>query len=149
METKTLNEQIVCSGALIYSKVTHRCLLVQKAQGKHSGTWGLVGGTNIEGETAWQGLQREIQEEIGFIPEIAKTLPLEKFTSNDSVFNFHTYFCIVEQEFIPILSDEHTAWGWFDLSCFPKPVHKGLDLSLRNKIIQTKIQTIIDIIDSL
>jgi len=149
LETRTVNDKIICSGALIYSKSTHRVLLIQKSSGKHHGTWGLVGGTNLANENPWQGLQREIEEEIGFIPEISKTLPLEKFVSNDSVFNFHTYFCIVDNEFIPLLSTEHTAWGWFDLKSLPKPVHKGLDLSLRNKIIQTKIQTVIDIIDSI
>ena len=60
-----MKDQIVCSGALFYSKSTGRFLLLQKAQGKHAGTWGLVGGTNNEGESAWQGLQREISEEIG------------------------------------------------------------------------------------
>lgn len=142
-------DRIICSGALIYSRHTHRVLLIQKSVGKHQGTWGLVGGTNLANENPWQGLQREIEEEIGSFPNIIKTLPLEKFVSNDSVFNFHTYFCIVENEFIPILSDEHVAWGWFDLKSLPKPVHKGLELSLRNKVIQTKIQTVIDIIDSL
>jgi len=122
---------------------------LQKAQGKHAGTWGLVGGTNLVGENPWQGLQREMEEEIGSLPYIKKTLPLEKFVSNDSIFNFHTYFCVVETEFIPVLSPEHDAWGWFDLSRLPKPVHRGLDLSLKNKVIQTKIQTVIDIIDSL
>ena len=149
METGTLTDKIICSGALIYTKDTHRVLLIQKSSGKHHGTWGLVGGTNLANENPWQGLRREIEEEIGFFPEIIKTLPLEKFVSNDSVFNFHTYFCIIDNEFIPILSDEHIAWGWFDLHSLPKPIHRGLDLSLRNKIIQTKIQTIIDIIDSL
>jgi 8-oxo-dGTP pyrophosphatase MutT (NUDIX family) len=134
---------------LICSQDTNRFLLLQKAHGKHAGTWGLVGGTNMQGETPWQGLQREIEEEIGVTPYIKKTLPLEKFVSNDSIFNFHTYFCVVETEFIPTLSAEHDAWGWFDLSRLPKPVHRGLDLSLKNKIIQTKIQTVIDIIDSL
>lgn len=148
MEDSTLKE-IDCSGALICAKDTHRFLLLQKREGKHSGRWGLVGGTNHVGETAWTGLVREIEEEIGFLPEIKKTLPLERFVSNDSMFNFHTYFCVVEKEFVPLLSHEHIAWGWFDLSNLPKPVHKGLDLSLRNKIIQTKIQTIIDIIESL
>lgn len=149
MENRTLTDKIICSGALICSQDTNRFLLLQKAHGKHAGTWGLVGGTNIQGETPWQGLQREIEEEIGITPYIKKTLPLEKFVSNDSIFNFHTYFCVVETEFIPVLSDEHDAWGWFDLSRLPKPVHRGLDLSLKNKIIQTKIQTVIDIIDSL
>ena len=149
MENRTLTEKIISSGALICSQDTNRFLQLQKAQGKHAGTWGLVGGTNLVGENPWQGLQREMEEEIGSLPYIKKTLPLEKFVSNDSIFNFHTYFCVVETEFIPVLSPEHDAWGWFDLSRLPKPVHRGLDLSLKNKVIQTKIQTVIDIIDSL
>lgn len=148
METRAV-ELIDCSGALICAKNTHRVLLLQKNQGKHSGNWVLVGGTNQNGETAWQGLQREIEEEIGYLPDIKKTIPLEKFVSNDSMFNFHTFFCVVPEEFIPSLSSEHVAWGWFNLTHPPKPLHKALDLSLRNKIIQTKIQSIIDIIDSL
>jgi len=144
-----MTELIDCSGALICSRSTGRFLLLQKREGKHAGKWGLVGGTNHTGESAWQGLQREIEEELGSLPEIKKTLPLEKFVSNDSMFNFHTYFCVVEDEFLPRLSDEHDGWGWFNLENLPKPVHKGLDLSLRNKIIQTKIQTVIDIIDDL
>ena len=149
METRTLTDKIVCSGAIFFAKSTGRFLLLQKSNGKHAGTWGLVGGTNLIDENPWQGLQREIQEEIGFQPVIKKTLPLEKFVSNDSVFNFHTYFCVIEEEFIPRLSIEHDAWGWFNLTNLPKPVHKGLALSIRNRIIQTKIQTIIDIVDSL
>jgi len=74
-------------------------------------------------------------------------MPLETFVSNDSVFNFHTYFCIIDDEFIPTLSEEHTARGWLSLEPLPQPLHNGLALSLRNKIIQAKIQTIIDIID--
>jgi len=146
MENNSLIE-IDCSGALICARDTHRFLLLQKREGKHAGRWGLVGGTNHSNESAWQGLCREIEEELGLVPDIKKTLPLERFVSNDSLFKFHTYFCVVDSEFIPKLSDEHVAWGWFDLDCLPKPVHKGLDLSLRNRIIQTKIQTVIDIID--
>jgi 8-oxo-dGTP pyrophosphatase MutT (NUDIX family) len=149
METRTITDKIICSGALICAKSTRRFLLLQKDHGKHADTWGLVGGTNLANENPWQGLQREIEEELGFLPSIKKALPLEKFTSNDAVFSFHTYFCVVEEEFVPILSEEHSAWGWFTLGRFPKPIHKGLDLSLRNRVIQTKIQTIIDIVDNL
>ena len=148
MENNSLIE-IDCSGALICARDTHRFLLLQKREGKHAGRWGLVGGTNHSNESAWQGLCREIEEELGLVPDIKKTLPLERFVSNDSLFKFHTYFCVVDSEFVPKLSDEHIAWGWFDLDCLPKPVHKGLDLSLRNRVIQTKIQTVIDIIDVL
>lgn len=141
--------EIDCSGAIICTRNTKRFLLLQKRDGRHAGRWGLVGGTNLDYETAWQGLKREIDEELGINIKIKKTLPLERFVSKDSKFNFHTYFCVVEEEFIPKLSSEHIAWGWFDINNLPKPLHKGLDLSLRNKIIQTKIQTIIDIINNL
>lgn len=141
------SKKIICSGAIICSRATQRVLLLQKSNGKHNGTWGLVGGTHQQGETAWQGLQREIEEELKFLPNISKIIPLEKFVSNDNLFNFSTYFCIVEDEFVPKLSVEHLGWGWFNLSYFPKPVHKALDLSLKNKIIQNKINTIVDLIE--
>jgi 8-oxo-dGTP pyrophosphatase MutT (NUDIX family) len=147
METRTITERIVCSGALFYAKSTRRFLLLQKAHGKHEGTWGLVGGTNVIGETPWQGLQREITEEIGSLPDIKKTIPLETFVSNDTVFNFHTYLCVVDTEFIPVLSDEHQGWAWAVIDRAPKPLHQGLRNSFSSKTIRTKLQTIFDLVD--
>jgi 8-oxo-dGTP pyrophosphatase MutT (NUDIX family) len=142
-----MSEQIVCSGALFYAKSTRRFLLLQKAEGKHAGTWGLVGGTNIEGESAWQGLQREVIEEIGTMPVILKTIPLETFVSNDTVFNFHTYLCVIDSEFIPTLSNEHKGWAWSTIDHAPKPLHQGLRNSFSNKTIRTKLQTVFDIVE--
>jgi 8-oxo-dGTP pyrophosphatase MutT (NUDIX family) len=147
METRTIKERIVCSGALFYAKSTRRFLLLQKAHGKHEGTWGLVGGTTVLDETPWQGLQREIAEEIGSIPEIKKTIPLETFVSNDTVFNFHTYLCVIDNEFVPILSDEHIGWAWATIDRAPKPLHQGLRNSFSSKTIRTKLQTIFDLVD--
>jgi len=147
METRTVTERIVCSGALFYAKSTRRFLLLQKAHGKHEGTWGLVGGTNITGETPWQGLQREIVEEIGSLPDIKKTIPLETFVSNDTVFNFHTYLCVVDSEFVPVLSNEHQGWAWAVIDRAPKPLHQGLRNSFSSKTIRTKLQTIFDLVD--
>jgi 8-oxo-dGTP pyrophosphatase MutT (NUDIX family) len=142
-----MKEQIVCSGALFYAKSTRRFLLLQKAEGKHAGTWGLVGGTNVEGESAWQGLQREVVEEMGLMPVILKTIPLETFVSNDTVFNFHTYLCVIDAEFVPTLSNEHSGWAWSTMDHAPKPLHQGLRNSFGNKIIRTKLQTVFDIIE--
>jgi 8-oxo-dGTP pyrophosphatase MutT (NUDIX family) len=147
MENSIVKESIVCSGALFYAKSTRRFLLLQKAHGKHEGTWGLVGGTNIAGETPWQGLQREITEEIGTVPTIIKTIPLETFVSNDRVFNFHTYLCVIDNEFVPVLSDEHQGWAWTTIDRAPKPLHQGLRNSFSNKIIRTKLQTVFDLVD--
>jgi len=147
MENSTLKETIVCSGALFYAKSTGRFLLLQKAQGKHEGTWGLVGGTTVVGETPWEGLLREIQEEIGSVPKIIKTIPLETFVSNDLVFNFHTYLCVLDNEFVPVLSSEHQGWAWATIDRAPKPLHQGLRNSFSSKIIRTKLQTIFDLVE--
>jgi 8-oxo-dGTP pyrophosphatase MutT (NUDIX family) len=147
MENRTVTDKIVCSGALFYAKSTKRFLLLQKAHGKHAGTWGLVGGTNLVGENPWQGLQREIQEEIATVPEIIKTIPLETFVSNDTVFSFHTYMCVISDEFVPILSSEHCAWAWSTIDYAPKPLHQGLRNSFSNKTIRTKLQTVFDLVE--
>lgn len=145
MEIGTVREKIVCSGAIFYAKSTGKILLLQKKSGRHAGTWGIVGGTNDLGENAWQGLQREISEEIGQLPNVIKTVPLETFVSNDHVFNFHTYLCVIQEEFIPKLSEEHAGWCWCNIDTAPKPLHQGLRSSFGNKTVRAKLQTIFDV----
>jgi len=107
---------------------------------------GLVGGTAEGVETPWQGLQREIQEEIGEI-EILKTMPLESFVSNDYQFHFHTYLTLVAEEFIPNLNHEHDGYAWVSFSKWPKPLHHGLRNTLQNRTIRSKLQTVLEVID--
>ena len=133
-----MNKKIKGSGAFFLSKTTKRFLLLQKASGKKEGTWGLVGGKSDQDESAWQSLQREVTEEIGFFPEIIKTIPLETFVSNDNNFNFHTYICIIKEEFIPILSDEHDGYAWCSLDKWPKPIHQGIKNTVNNKTTRAK-----------
>ena len=59
------NKTIICSGALVYARSTKRFLLLHRTQGRAKDVWGLVGGTNEKAETPWEGLRREIFEEIG------------------------------------------------------------------------------------
>lgn len=138
---------ITCSGAIIYALNTQRFLFLHRAKTKHK-VWGLVGGTNEDGETPWSALQREINEEIGKI-DIVKSIPLETFVSSDEKFLFHTYLCVVKEEFLPILNDEHNGYAWVEFGHWPKPLHQGLKSTLQNKTNQTKLQTVFDLINLL
>ena len=68
--------EIVCSGALFYAKSTKRFMLVQRANKKHLGQWGIVGGKAEGKELPVEALKREISEEIGDTPTIKKFIPL-------------------------------------------------------------------------
>ena len=139
---------ITCSGALIYALDTRRFLFLHRTQSKQNNVWGLVGGTNEAEESPLQGLTREISEEVGSV-EIVKTIPLETFVSTDEKFLFHTYLCVVKQEFLPQLNDEHDGYAWVEFGKWPKPLHQGLRNTLQNKTNQTKLQTVFELIDLL
>lgn len=140
---------IVCSGALFYSLSTQRFLFLHRSNGKRSNAvWGLVGGTNEGAETPWEGLRREIDEEIGEV-SIKKTIPLETFVSNDTKFSFHTYLCIVPSEFIPKLNNEHNGYAWVEFSNWPMPLHYGLKNTLTKKTNLSKLKTVFEVIDLL
>jgi len=138
--------KIIGSGALVYALDTKRFLLLHRSNGKTNNLWGLVGGKNEEKETPWEGLQREIEEEIGKI-SVEKTIPLETFISSDKHFNFHTYLCVVKNEFIPQLNHEHDGYAWVSFNKWPKPMHHGLQNTLRNKNNQEKLKTVIRLVD--
>lgn len=141
--------KIIGSGALFYSLSTKRFLFLHRTDGKTANTWGLVGGGTEDGETPFEGLKREIQEEIGHLPEFIKTIPLETFVSNDSKFNFHTYIIIVKEEFIPILNSEHDGYAWVTFRKWPKTLHQGLRNTLQNKTNLAKLETVFQVIDLL
>ena len=141
-------KDIVCSGALIYALNTKRFLFLHRTSGRHKNTWGLVGGTNEDGETPWIALQREISEEIGSV-DITKTVPLESFVSNDDRFHFHTYLCFVNEEFLPTLNSEHDGYSWATFGKWPKGLHHGLRNTLQNKSNQSKIQTVVQVLEVL
>jgi 8-oxo-dGTP pyrophosphatase MutT (NUDIX family) len=144
----TARKNITCSGALIYALNTRRFLFLHRTRSKHSNEWGLVGGANESSETPWEGLQREITEEIGSV-EIKKTVPLETFISNDSKFHFHTYLCLVQNEFAPVLNEEHDGYAWVSFGKWPKPLHQGLRNTLTNKFNIGKLETVFQLIDLL
>ena len=144
-----MNASIVCSGALFYTLDTNRFLFLHRSSGKKSDVWGLVGGTNEGAETPWEGLKREMTEEIGELPIIKKTLPLESFLSNDKKFIFHTYLCVVQSEFIPQLNAEHDGYEWCSFTKWPKPLHHGLRKTLQSKINLTKLETVFETINLL
>ena len=100
MEPSTVN----AVGVWFYAVDTGRYLYLMRNDVKHPGAWGLPGGRIESGETLLQAIKRECTEELGAMPDYLRLIPLEKFTTVDGVFAYHTFFCNVVKEFVPVLN---------------------------------------------
>lgn len=136
------NHFINAIGVWFYAMDTQRYLYLLRDDPKHPETWGLPGGKIEPGETMLQAMQRECEEELGFMPDYIKLAPLEKFTSPDGIFSYHTFFCSVASEFHPQLNDEHVGWAWLNSGRWPKPMHPGLWSTVNFDAVRNKIRTI-------
>jgi hypothetical protein len=93
------------------------------------------------GETMIDSIKRECHEELGGMPEYIKLMPLEKFTTVDQHFAYHTFFCSVTTEFVPQLNHEHTGWAWLASGVWPRPMHPGLWSTVNFDAVRDKITT--------
>ena len=75
-----------------------------------------------------------------------KILPIELYLSEDRGFEYGTYVCLVDQEFLTIKA---ASIAWCALDYLPKNLHNGLKATLNNSIIQSKISTILELSNSL
>ena len=129
-------------GVWFYSIKTDRYLYLLRNDGKNPNTWGLPGGKQESTETILEALQRECNEELGIWPEYIKLVPIEQFTSPDQKFCYHTFFCLLYDEFIPVLNEEHCGYSWIDSGVYPKPMHPGLWSTVQFDEVLTKIDTV-------
>ena len=133
---------VKAAGVWFLAQQTGRYLYLLRNDIKHPGAWGLPGGKIEPNETLLGGMERECTEELGLFPEYKQMMPLEKFTSADGVFEYHTWVCVVEQEFVPVLNNEHLGYAWLDRGHWPKPMHPGLWNTVNLDAIQDKIAII-------
>jgi hypothetical protein len=71
-----------------------------------------------------------------------RILPIELYLSEDRGFEYGTYVCLVDQEF---LTQAAFTLCWSKLDYLPKQLHSGLKATLNNSLIRTKIETILEL----
>jgi 8-oxo-dGTP pyrophosphatase MutT (NUDIX family) len=136
MDSNTL----IGAGALLYSQRTGRYLFLLRNTDSYNSSWGLVGGKLLPNETIYQGLHREINEEIGTC-DVTKLIPIEQFTSDNNKFIYHTFLAVVSDEFVPNLNYEHKGYCWVYLEDYPRPLHPGVWNTFKFNSILEKIKT--------
>lgn len=127
------------AGVFFYSKSTRRYLYLLRSD-QRSPTWSIPGGGIEKNETLLEGIVRECNEEMLFDISTLKLIPIQKFVNN--TFTYHTFFCEVEEEFIPVLNDEHVGYAWVREGQYPKPLHPGLFSTVNIDIVIEKLNSL-------
>jgi 8-oxo-dGTP pyrophosphatase MutT (NUDIX family) len=127
------------AGVFFYSKSTRRYLYLLRSDLK-SPTWSIPGGGIDRDETLLEGIERECWEEMEYSLDELKLIPIQKFVNN--AFTYHTFFCEVEEEFIPTLNDEHVGYAWVREGQHPKPLHPGLFSTVNIDIVIEKLNSL-------
>lgn len=127
------------AGVFFYSKSTRRYLYLLRSDLK-SPTWSIPGGGIDRDETLLEGIERECWEEMEYSLAELKLIPIQKFVNN--AFTYHTFFCEVEEEFIPTLNDEHVGYAWVREGQYPKPLHPGLFSTVNIDIVIEKLNSL-------
>ena len=71
-----------------------------------------------------------------------RILPIELYLSEDRGFEYGTYVCLVDNEFLTTAS---STVCWAELNYLPKQLHTGLKITLNNAVIRTKIETVMEL----
>ena len=129
------------AGVFFYSRSTNRFLFLLRNDDKNPSNWGIPGGKLEKDESLFEGVERECLEELGYFPLDAKLVPIQKFVNHS--FTYHTFFCMLTDEFIPQLNDEHCGYAWVDPAHYPKPLHPGLFNTINIDVVQKKLKSLI------
>lgn len=141
-ETMSMTQMVKAVGVWFLSKSTGRYLYLLRNDSKHPNCWGLPGGKVNHQETLLGGMERECTEELGHFPVYQQMMPLETFTSVDEQFNYYTWVCVIESEFVPTLNHEHFGYAWIDCRHWPRPMHPGLWNTVNMESVQSKLALI-------
>lgn len=132
-------------GALFVCSKTARVMLNLRAPYKtHSLCWSLWGGMTENDETPKETLLRELEEEMGIVPEISRIYPFDIYESKDKHFRYYTFVCVVDEEFTPNINKEAVGYAWTKLGVWPKPMHAGARTSLCKAKSVEKLKMIIE-----
>lgn len=121
------------SGVLIVCKNSARILLLREHRGrKYGDLWSMVAGSIEEGESAIEAARRETQEETGLDSSQVDYYFMDREEFDDHSFNF--FVGVVDEEFTPRLSEEHTEHMWIEKDELPdsEELYPGMEDKIKD-----------------
>ena len=104
------DSHIIRAAGILFRSKSGKMLVVKRSdEGDASGQWAFPGGKIEAGETLEQAAIRECYEETGYKPESAGKFLMRRVKNG---VDFTTFICDCDEEWIPVLNEEHTAHAW-------------------------------------
>ena len=100
---------IIAAGILLQAPTGRVLLLRRSNEGDMAGTWAIPGGKLEDSENAEGAAVRETLEETGYRVGHPGVLLMRRVSGDVDYTTFHKQ---IDDEFIPKLNDEHTAFAW-------------------------------------
>lgn len=120
-------EPVRAAGVMLVAPSGSILFLQRGAGGDFPGSWAFPGGKIEDGEAPDDAAARECEEEAGFRPPLVGA-PLCRRVKDGA--DFTTFVHKVDEEFIPTLCDESTAYAWAPPDHAPEPLHPGCVVAL-------------------
>lgn len=134
------------AGVIFLALDTGRCLLqLRNSDKRFKHHWGFWGGMIEVGETVYEAIQRELEEEIGMVPDINKLNPIDVYQSRNKEFMYYSFAAVVDSEFAPSLNSESAGYAWVDIGVWPGPLHEGTRITLNRNQGTEKLHTILEV----
>lgn len=119
------------AGALFYALDTQKFLVLLRADdGDDGNCWCCLGGgrdmVNGQPEPLEMTVRREAFEEGGLAMDAEYELIHVGTKRYEDGFKFYNYLALIEEEFLPIINEEHKSFQWVDWDKLPKEMHRGM-----------------------
>ena len=135
---------IIGVGTIFLSLKTNRVLLqFRNSDKRQKHTWGFKG--ILKKANPYEALIREVEEELGIVPDINKLNPIDVYQSKDRNFMYYSFVAVIEEEFLPELNGESCGYAWVNIGNWPKPLHEGARATLLYNKGRDKLQTILEL----
>lgn len=107
---------IPCIGAVVFDD-QGRLLLVQRANPPAQGSWSLPGGRQEPGETAEQGVVREVREETGLTVRVEREVgTVVRQAPSDDDYVIRDFVCVVHGDDTVVAADDAADARFFSVS---------------------------------
>ena len=116
-----MKDIVKAAGILAVDKNTGKVLLVKRSPlCTQPNTWATVGGgVNPDEDNPRDAAVREFKEEVQ--PDEPYQLSKKPFfITEEGSLRFYTYLGLFENKFVPVLNEENTDYGWFDMDSMPQ-----------------------------